>query len=89
MKDATQPQLDFLSRELPRFEACGAWERAYNTRYISRMFLVPQPRVNKWRLIIDMRELNSYNAEFNVSCETLKHLCHFVTEKTIIVLIKV
>jgi hypothetical protein len=24
MKDATQPQLDFFSTELPRFEACGA-----------------------------------------------------------------
>jgi hypothetical protein len=31
----------------PRFEACGAWERAYNTRYISRMFFVPKPGVNK------------------------------------------
>jgi hypothetical protein len=48
-KDATQPQLDFLSTELPRFEACGARERAYNTRYISRLFLVPKPGVNKWR----------------------------------------
>jgi hypothetical protein len=24
MRDATQPQLDFLATELPRFEACGA-----------------------------------------------------------------
>jgi hypothetical protein len=30
MRDATQPQLDFLSAELPRFEACEALERAYN-----------------------------------------------------------
>jgi hypothetical protein len=28
MKDATQRPLDFLSIELPRFEGCGAWERA-------------------------------------------------------------
>jgi hypothetical protein len=46
MKDATLPQLDFLATELPRFEACGAWERAYNTRYVSRMFLVSKPGVN-------------------------------------------
>jgi hypothetical protein len=46
MQDATQPQLDFLATEVPRFEACGAWERAHNTRYVSRMFLVPKPGVN-------------------------------------------
>jgi hypothetical protein len=28
MKDANHPQLDFLATKLPRFEACGAWERA-------------------------------------------------------------
>jgi hypothetical protein len=39
------------------------------------MFLVPKPGVNKWRLIVDMRELNSYCAEFNM-CETFKHLRH-------------
>jgi hypothetical protein len=40
------------------------------------MFLVPKPGVNKWRLIIDLRELKSYCTEFNMSCETLKHLRH-------------
>jgi hypothetical protein len=54
MKDATQPQLDFLATELPPFEACGAWDRAHNTRYVSRMLLVPKPGVKKWRLIIDL-----------------------------------
>jgi hypothetical protein len=78
MKDATQPQLDFLSTKLPRFEACGAWERAYNTRHISRMFLVPKPGENKWRLIIDLRELKNFCAEFNMSCESLKHL-HYMS----------
>jgi hypothetical protein len=71
MKDATQPQLNFLATELPRFEACGAWERAHNTRYVSRILLVPKPGVNKWRLIIVLRELNNYCEEFNLSCETL------------------
>jgi hypothetical protein len=59
MQDATQPQLDFLATELPHFEVCGACERAHNTRYDSRMFLVPKPGVNKWRLIIDLREPNN------------------------------
>jgi hypothetical protein len=40
------------------------------------MFLVRKPGLNKLRLIIDMRELKSYCAEFNMSCETLKHLRH-------------
>jgi hypothetical protein len=40
------------------------------------MFLVPKPVDNKWRLIIDLRELNNYCAEFNLSCETPKHLRH-------------
>jgi hypothetical protein len=75
MKDTTQPQLEFLATKLPRFEACGARERAHNTRYVSRMFLVPNPGVKKWRLIIDLRELNNYYAEFNM-CETMKHLRH-------------
>jgi hypothetical protein len=40
------------------------------------MFLVPKPGINKWRLIIDLRELNSYCAEFNMSCKTLKQIRH-------------
>jgi hypothetical protein len=76
MKDATQPQLDFIATELPRFEACGVWEDGYNTRYVCRMFLVPKPGVNKWRLIIDLRDINKYCAGFNMSCETVKHLSH-------------
>jgi hypothetical protein len=76
VKDATQHQLDLLATKLPRFEACGAWERAHNPRYVSRMLLVPKPGVNKWRLMIDLRKLNSYCAEFKMSCETLNHLRH-------------
>jgi hypothetical protein len=45
MNDATPEQLAFLAMELPRFEACGAWERAHSFRYISRIFLVPKPNV--------------------------------------------
>jgi hypothetical protein len=58
MLDATLAQLEFLDSELPRFEACGAWERAHNSRYVSHMFLVPKPNHNQWRLIIDLRVLN-------------------------------
>jgi hypothetical protein len=58
MLDATPAQLEFVDSALPRFEACGAWERAHDSRYVSRMFLVPKPGHNQWRLIIDLRELN-------------------------------
>jgi hypothetical protein len=60
MLDATQGHLEFLNSELPCFEACGAWEGSHNPRYVSRMFLVPKPGHNQWRLIIDLRELNRY-----------------------------
>jgi hypothetical protein len=43
MQDATPAQLEFLDSELPRFEACGAWESSHNPRYFSRMCLVPKP----------------------------------------------
>jgi hypothetical protein len=76
MLDATSAQLEFLNSELPRFEACGAWERSDNPRCVSRMFLVPKLGCNKWRLIIDLRELNRYWSTYNMTCETLKHLRH-------------
>jgi hypothetical protein len=59
MNDEIHPQLDFLASELPRFEAYGTWERAHNAYYVSRMLLVPKPDVNKWGLIVDLRELNN------------------------------
>jgi hypothetical protein len=58
MLDATPAQPEFLDLELPRFEACGVWGRSHNPRYVSRMFLVPKPGHNQWRMIIDLRELN-------------------------------
>jgi hypothetical protein len=76
MLDATPAQLEFLNSELPRFEACGAWKRSDNPRYVSRMLLVPKPECNQFRLLIDLRELNRYCSTFNMTCETLKHLRH-------------
>jgi hypothetical protein len=43
MQDATPAQLEFLDLELPRFETYGAWEHARNSRYVSRMFICPNP----------------------------------------------
>eukprot|EP00873_Tetraselmis_striata_P018116 jgi/Tetstr1/438380/TSEL_026946.t1 len=76
MHDATPGHLDFMATELPRFEAIGAWERGHCDKWVSRMFLVPKPGTNKWRLIIDLRELNKWCQTFTMSYETLKHLRH-------------
>eukprot|EP00873_Tetraselmis_striata_P046070 jgi/Tetstr1/466334/TSEL_010864.t1 len=77
MRDATQAQMDFMATELrPRFEAIGAWERGHCDKWVSRMFLVPKPGTNKWRLSIDLRELNKWCKTFTMSCETLKHRRH-------------
>jgi hypothetical protein len=76
MLDATPAQLEFLNSELPRFEAYGAWERAYNPRYVSHVLLVPKHGHNQWYLIIDLCELNRYCFQLKMTCETLKHLRH-------------
>jgi hypothetical protein len=76
MQDATYAQLEFLANGLPRFEVCGALDRAHKSRYVLRMFLVPKPVANQWRVIIDLRKLNSYFSDFNMTCETLKHVRH-------------
>eukprot|EP00873_Tetraselmis_striata_P043203 jgi/Tetstr1/463467/TSEL_008359.t1 len=57
-------------------KAIGAWERGHCNKWVSRIFLVPKPGTNKWRLIIDLRELNKWCKTFTMSCETLMHLRH-------------
>eukprot|EP00873_Tetraselmis_striata_P044281 jgi/Tetstr1/464545/TSEL_009302.t1 len=74
MGDATPAQLEFMDGELARFLAVGAWERGYCAKWVSRLFLVPKPGTNKWRLIIDLRPLNRYCETRDLSFETLSHL---------------
>ena len=74
MTDATPAQLQFLSTELPRFYTSGAFEDGHCAKWVSRMFLVPKPGVNRWRVIIDLRHLNKYCKNFNLKLETLKRL---------------
>eukprot|EP00873_Tetraselmis_striata_P027140 jgi/Tetstr1/447404/TSEL_034840.t1 len=76
MRDATQAQLDFMATELLQFKAIGAWERGRCDKWVSRIFLVPKPGTNKWRLIIDLRELNKWCKALNMSYESLTHLRH-------------
>ena len=72
MLNATKQQLDFMDSELPRFLQSGAWEPGQRSRWVSRMFLVPKPGENKWRLIIDLRPLNKYCKDHKLTYETLK-----------------
>eukprot|EP00873_Tetraselmis_striata_P021878 jgi/Tetstr1/442142/TSEL_030295.t1 len=74
MGDATPAQLEFMDGELARFLAVGAWERGYCAKWVSRLFLVPKPGTNKWRLIIDLRPLNRYCETRDLSFEALSHL---------------
>jgi hypothetical protein len=32
------------------------------------MLLVPKPNANQWRLINDLRHLNNYCSDFNMTC---------------------
>lgn len=72
--DASPAQLSFLNTELSRLESEGAWEKSTNPRWVSRMFLVPKPGTNKWRLIVDLRHLNLFCRDFPMKYETLKRM---------------
>ena len=72
--DASPAQLSFLNTELSRLESEGAWEKSTNPRWVSRMFLVPKPGTNQWRLIVDLRHLNLFCRDFPMKYETLKRM---------------
>ena len=74
MLDATPTQLEFMDGELSRFLSSGAWEPGHSHRWVSRLFLVPKPGHNKWRLIIDLRPLNEYCVSRDLKFETLGRL---------------
>eukprot|EP00873_Tetraselmis_striata_P025276 jgi/Tetstr1/445540/TSEL_033314.t1 len=76
MEDATPDHLRLMDGELARLLASGAWEEVHCSRRVSRLFLVPKPRVNTWQLIIDPRPLNRYCEERDLSFETLTRLRH-------------
>eukprot|EP00873_Tetraselmis_striata_P014827 jgi/Tetstr1/435091/TSEL_024059.t1 len=65
-----------MATKLPPFEAIGAWELGRCDKRVSGIFLVPKPGTNKWRLIIDLRELNKWCKTLKMSYETLKHMRH-------------
>ena len=74
LRDATPQQQIWLNEEIKRALGSGAWRRATKREHVSRVFLVKKPGVNKWRLIVDMRWLNSFCVKSKVKMETLKKL---------------
>jgi hypothetical protein len=53
-------QLACVDAELARFVETGAWERLSSKICVLRLYLVPKPGKNEWRLICDIRHLNDY-----------------------------
>ncbi|KAK3282208.1 hypothetical protein CYMTET_10046 [Cymbomonas tetramitiformis] len=72
--DATPPQLEWMAAETERCLKTGAWVRARRRRHVSRVFLVPKPGTNKWRLVMDFRWLNAHRVKSRCKMETLKKL---------------
>eukprot|EP00873_Tetraselmis_striata_P019110 jgi/Tetstr1/439374/TSEL_027809.t1 len=69
-KEADRLTLAFLEPELARFIARGAWEYGSRGDFVSGAFLVPK-HGGKWRLIFDLRHLNSYCVRKRIRMETL------------------
>eukprot|EP00854_Cymbomonas_tetramitiformis_P034342 gene34342-biopygen26299 len=60
LRDATPAQQIWLNEEIKRALGSGAWKRASKREHVSRVLLVKKSGTNKWRLIVDMRWLNSF-----------------------------
>eukprot|EP00873_Tetraselmis_striata_P004011 jgi/Tetstr1/424275/TSEL_014843.t1 len=78
--DATPAQLKFLTAELRRFTAAGAWEKSSCAWWVSRAFFVPKPGDNQWRFIIDLRVLNTFCARKRLRMETLMGVRHLTAK---------
>ena len=76
--DVTPTQFEFLAKELSRFTSEGAFEPGPRARWVSRAFLVPKPPKPdgspSWRIVVDLRHLNSFCRTMNLQLETLKRL---------------
>ncbi len=61
--------------------ASNEWRRPWRPRgsgtcdkYVSKAFLVPKPGANSWRLVLDLRHLNTFCSAYKMRMETLKKL---------------
>ena len=78
LKELDVEEQAWLDAELARLLASGAWEPAQCTQYISKAFLVPKKSdiagVRKFRLVIDLRHVNSFCQDYTVKYQTLATL---------------
>ena len=69
---ASDAQREFLRAELQRGLLTGALEPATSDQYVTRVFLVPKG--DKWRIVFDLRHLNSFLRRLPCRYETLRRL---------------
>jgi hypothetical protein len=74
--DATPGQVECVERELPRFTQAGAWEASTCDHSVSRVFKVPKPGKNQWRLNCYLRPLNKFFVRKRLNIETLLRVKH-------------
>ena len=74
LTDLTPSQKLWWAEERARLMAAGAWEPATCSKYVSKAFLVPKPGGSSWRLVLDLRHLNSFCRAYGMRMETLKKL---------------
>jgi hypothetical protein len=78
LDDLTPAQTEFMEKELKKSYESGMWEDAVSGRYVSKAFLVKKKgepgSPPSWRLVIDLRWLNSHCVDRTCEYETLKML---------------
>jgi hypothetical protein len=80
-KHATPAELIAAREEIDRFLQMGALEEipASQALYLSPLFMVLKPHTtNKWRLILDLRWLNSHTRQKKFRAEQLGNLEHII-----------
>ena len=71
-RNLTDAQRDCLRVELQRGLLSGALRPATTLRYVTKVFLVPKG--DKWRVVFDLRHINSFLRKLTCRYETLKRL---------------
>ncbi|KAK3240701.1 hypothetical protein CYMTET_49480 [Cymbomonas tetramitiformis] len=74
LRDLMRQQQEWLDIETDRALRSGVWVRARRRSHVSRVFLVPKPGTNSWRLVMDFRWLNTFCVKSKCKMEMLKKL---------------
>ena len=75
----TSDQLPSLTKNLQQLLDVGAIEPGTCGKFVSRAFLVPKPG-GKWRLVVDLRHVNTFLRKAPCRFETLKRLRNMVED---------